>query len=1099
MLDKTQKKLHTKTEIKKMKCKKLIPILLIFGYICLFIQPITIYGTNLAIFDQNSKSDVIPTASSINWETINLTPSYSSYFGGSGSDWIRDILIDSSGYVFIIGNTMSTNFPTTSGTFDETFNGEEDVFVMKITPDYSSIVYSTLIGGSDRDLVYDSHLNDDGSIIIAGVTYSNDFPTTSGAFDEDFLSNQCDYFFAKVNPTGTALEFATYVGGTQGDYFLGFDVDSNNDIYFVGNTWSSNFPITSNAYDSTFSGSVEAVLGKLDSTGSTLLYSTFIGGSSIETIKDIYVESVNNTYLVGTTTSSNFPTTSGAYQETYGSNGEGFIMNFNISALTVGFSSYFGGNGVDVGHGKITLNTKGNIVIAGTSESTNLPVSSNALQTLAGGGRDLFVAVFDSTASTLLNCTYLGGNGDEYLYGLELTNQDEVILTGATFSTNLLVSPNCMSDTLKGTQDGYVYIINSELDTLYYGSYIGGEGTDFTYSSLVYEDAIFLGNSISSGFPSFVGGIDDTFNGGTADGLLIKLENGILPDAPVLNPIISPDNDGDFIISWSSVSGADEYHLYRNTSSFSSTSGLTSIYQGSSISFNEIDLAEGNYYYGVVAVNSSGSSELSNIENVVVDYPNPPSEPTLSSISSPDNDGDFSISWSSVSGANEYHLYRNTSSFSSLSGLTPIYQGSSTSYNEIDLAEGDYYYGVVAVNSSGVSDLSNIENVVVDYPPPNEPTLSSISSPDNDGDFIITWSSVSGADEYHLYRHTSSFSSVSGLTPIYQGSSTSYGEIDLSEGDYYFGVIALNANGSSDLSNIEYVVVDYPDPPNAPILSSIPSPDDNGYFTVSWNSVSGADEYHLYRHTSSFSSISELSPIYISSSTSYDEIDLAEGDYYYGVIALNSSGTSGISNIENVVVDYPDPPGEPTLSSISSPDSYGNFLISWTDVINADAYKLYRSSESFTDIAEMSPIYVGSTSNFNEYNLEEGIYYYRVVAVNSVGESNPSNIQSVSVEIPSGTDPTNNNFLDFLQKYGVFGLLGFGVIGGVIAISIIRKSKLKTLKDIHKSQNIKSMGGSSLEFKDPPIDGNIGMNICPNCQGKNPPRTSFCVFCGLEF
>ncbi len=534
MFEKSQNKLQTK--IKKMKCKKIIPILLIFGYICLSIHPIiTIYGTNLANFDQNSitientKLDVIPTTSSINWETINLTPSYSSYFGGSDSDEIRNILIDSSGYIYIIGNTLSTNFPTTSGTFDETFNGGEDVFVMKITPDYSSVVYSTLIGGSDRDLVCDSYLNDDGNIIIAGVTYSDDFPTTSGAFDEDFLSNDCDYFFAKVNPTGTALEFATYVGSTQGDYFLGFDVDSNGDIYFVGNTWSSNFPITSNAYDSTFTGSVEAVLGKLDSTGSTLLYSTFIGGSSIETIRDIYVESVNNTYLVGTTTSSNFPTTSGAYQETYGSNGEGFIMNFNISTSTVGFSSYFGGNSVDVLYGKIALNSKGNIVIAGTSESTDLPVSSNALQTSAGGDRDLFVAVFDSTASTLLNCTYLGGNGDENLYGLELTNQDEVILTGATLSTNLLVSSKCMSGTLKGTQDGYVYIINSELDTLYYGSYIGGKEADLTYSSLVYEDAIFLGNSISRGFPSFVGGIDDTFNGGTADGLLIKLEHGVLP------------------------------------------------------------------------------------------------------------------------------------------------------------------------------------------------------------------------------------------------------------------------------------------------------------------------------------------------------------------------------------------------------------------------------------------------------------------------------------------------------------------------------------------------------------------------------------------
>jgi hypothetical protein len=569
------------------------------------------------------------------------------------------------------------------------------------------------------------------------------------------------------------------------------------------------------------------------------------------------------------------------------------------------------------------------------------------------------------------------------------------------------------------------------------------------------------------------------------------------PSEPTLYSIPSPDDDGDFSVSWNSVSGADEYHLYRHTSSFSNTSGLTPIYQGSSTSYNELDLPEEDYYYGVIALNSSGASDLSNIEHVVVDYPDPPSEPTLYSIPSPDDDGNFTISWTSVPAAEEYLLYRHTSSFSNTSGLSPIYQGSLTSYNEIDLSEGNYYYGVVALNSSGASDPSNIEHVVVDFPdPPSEPTLYSIPSPDDDGNFTISWTSVPAAEEYLLYRHTSSFSTTSGLSPIYQGSLTSYSEIDLPEGDYYYGVIALNSSGTSGLSNIKHVVVDYPDPPNAPYLITFSSPDNDGHFTVSWTSVYAAEEYHLYRHTSSFSSIIGLSPIYQGSLTFYIEIDLSGGNYYYGVVALNWNGTSDLSNIEEVIVEFPVLPTEPFLLEISSPDDDGDFLISWTDISNADSYKLYRSSENFTDITTMNPIYLGSASNFNEYNLEDGIYYYRVVAVNSAGDSNPSNLQSVSVEILSGTDPTNNNFL---QKYGIFGLIGFGVGGGVIAISIIRRNKLKTLKDIHKSQNVKFMEGSSIEFIDPSTKGNIGMNICSNCQGKNPPGTSFCIFCGFKF
>jgi hypothetical protein len=227
-----------------------------------------------------------------------------------------------------------------------------------------------------------------------------------------------------------------------------------------------------------------------------------------------------------------------------------------------------------------------------------------------------------------------------------------------------------------------------------------------------------------------------------------------------------------------------------------------------------------------------------------------------------------------------------------------------------------------------------------------------------------------------------------------------------------------------------------------------------------------------------------LSPTYVSAQGVYDM-------FRFSNIQRNS--------FPDVLVLLGDKPEPPILQSISSPDDDGDFLISWTNVNNADTYKLYRSSESFFDITAMSPIYIGSATNFNEYNLEEGIYYYRVVAVNSTGESNLSNMQSVSVVIPSGTDPKNNNFLDFIQKYGIFVLIGFGVVGGVIATSIIRRTKLKTLKDIHKSQNTKSIVGSSIEFKDPPTNGNIGMKICPNCQGKNLLINSFCVFCGLEF
>jgi hypothetical protein len=378
------------------------------------------------------------------------------------------------------------------------------------------------------------------------------------------------------------------------------------------------------------------------------------------------------------------------------------------------------------------------------------------------------------------------------------------------------------------------------------------------------------------------------------------------PEAPVLNAIPSPDSDGSFTISWNFVSDADGYELYRSTTSISDIGLHYPLYSGTSNSFSEIDLPEGTYYYVVVATNSSGTYELSNEVQVSVIYPNYlPEPPILNSVPSPDSDGTYSVNWNSVDQVDTYQLYRESTSISDISALTPIYNGPSTSFSEIDLPEGIYYYVVVATNSSGTSELSNEVQVSVDYPIylPEPPILNSVPSPDSDGTYSVSWNSVDQAETYQLYRASTPINDISALTPIYNGPSTSFSEIDLPEGTYYYVVVAINSAGTSELSNEVFVNIvhsNYPSDP--PILNTIPSPDLDGNFTISWNFVEFTDTYQLYGANAPITDISSLTPIYSGASNFFSEIDLPAGTYYYVVVATNSSGTSELSNEIEVVV-----------------------------------------------------------------------------------------------------------------------------------------------------------------------------------------------------
>jgi Beta-propeller repeat len=321
---------------------------------------------------------------------------YSTYLGGSGRDAATGVAIDGSGNAFVAGDTSSTDFPTTPGAFQPTYpGGPGDVFVSKLNATGSSLVYSTYLGASSSggtDTFHGIAVDSAGFTYVTGNTTSTSFPTTLGAFQTAFAGGSSDGFVAKLNVAGSALVYSTYVGGNGEDVLVGIALDSAGNVYSSGYTSSTNFPVTPGAFQTTFGGYYDAVVIKLNPSGSAPVYATYLGGDAFDGGAGIAVDSVGNAYVTGSTSSSNFPTVN-AIQPTLGGGSDAFVTKVNPLGSGLVYSTYLGGSSDDSGGG-IALDSLPipNAYVTGRTLSTNFPTTSGAFQTSYGGGAsDAFV------------------------------------------------------------------------------------------------------------------------------------------------------------------------------------------------------------------------------------------------------------------------------------------------------------------------------------------------------------------------------------------------------------------------------------------------------------------------------------------------------------------------------------------------------------------------------------------------------------------------------------------------------------------------------------------------------------------------------------
>ena len=375
---------------------------------------------------------------------------FASFLGGTSSDYMYGCSADQNGYIYVGGYTSSSNYPTTSGCFDNTYNST-DAVATKLNPAGSALSYSTYIGGTSTEISYAMTVSPDGYMYMTGYTSSSNFPTTSGCWDN--INNSTDVFVVKINQTGSALSYGTYLGGTSSDYGYGIFVDPFGSCLVTGYTSSSNYPTTSGCYDNTYN-STDIFVTKFNTTGSSLVFSTYLGGTSSDYGYGITSDQNGYVYVTGYTNSSNYPLTSGVVRTVYQGN-EAIITKFSPSGGLV-YSTFVGGNNSDYGRG-IAVDSDGNAIISGYLYSTDLPCTVGAVScNITGSTPDVFVVKLNSNASTYLYSSYIGGSNYDYGYyynNVESDHNNGVYISIYSSSTNFPVTSGAYKTNNSGSYD----------------------------------------------------------------------------------------------------------------------------------------------------------------------------------------------------------------------------------------------------------------------------------------------------------------------------------------------------------------------------------------------------------------------------------------------------------------------------------------------------------------------------------------------------------------------------------------------------------------------------------------------------------------------
>ena len=452
----------------------------------------------------------------------------STFLGGTDWDEGAAVAVDPDGNVYVAGYTSSLDFPATAGALDTEGDFDwGDAFVVKLAPGGTSLIYATYLGGSGSEGALALAADAAGNAYVAGYTDSIDFPATNGVY-QGTLSGGSDAFVAKLGPSGTTLVFSAFLGGTMDDYPWTIAVNADGHVYVAGEA-GGDFPTTPSALIPNPQGGGDAFVARLDSTAEHLLFSTFLGGSGYDAALGLALAPDGQVAVAGETASDDFPTTSGAHSRVLGGARDGFIALLYAEGTAAVFSTYLGGTGDDTVAG-VAVDTLGYVYAAGTTESSDFPVTPGAYSTAHSGVADVFVAKLHPSGSSLAYSTFIGGDGYDWGVALAVDAAGHAWVTGSTLSTNFPATDGAHDTSYNGEGvygdgDAFIAVLNTAGTGLISSTFLGGAADDAGTGIAVAGNgqAYLAGYTSSSGFPITANAPYQTHGGGEFDAFLARV------------------------------------------------------------------------------------------------------------------------------------------------------------------------------------------------------------------------------------------------------------------------------------------------------------------------------------------------------------------------------------------------------------------------------------------------------------------------------------------------------------------------------------------------------------------------------------------------
>ena len=398
---------------------------------------------------------------------------WSTLIGGPNYDRANAIEVDSSGYVYIAGQA-GAGFPVTKGVVQSDFAGDsspsslfgqQDAFVAKISPDGKKLIWATYLGGEGSEFASDMALDKSGAIYLALNGSSGGFPhITPSSFQTKHKGKQ-DGVIAKLTPDAARVVYASYIGGREDDGFTpSIRVDELGNAYYLMGTNSENAPVSSYAFQREYGGGTDLHLTKISADGSSIIYASYFGGSSLEGVVGncLELDSQGRVYIAALSKSFDLPAGEDAFQQTNFSGpgptgGDAVIAKISEDGSAIIAMTYFGGSHDEVVEG-LAIDFEGNIYIGGTTQSSDFPTTASALEIKHSGDintRDAYVAKFTSDLSVLLYSTFLGGSKHDLAQTLAVDAKRNIILGGITNSSDFILK-NATQDTHRGRSDVFL-------------------------------------------------------------------------------------------------------------------------------------------------------------------------------------------------------------------------------------------------------------------------------------------------------------------------------------------------------------------------------------------------------------------------------------------------------------------------------------------------------------------------------------------------------------------------------------------------------------------------------------------------------------------